>query len=167
MGSAEELVDVVDADDRVLRTVTRAEMRAGRLRHRSVFVVVQSSCGDVLAHRRADHKDVWPGRWDFAAGGVVTSGEGYDEAAVRELAEELGIAGVALERLGRGAYEDVDVAEIAQVYRVHWDGPVSFADGEVAETRWITLEELQRAAHGTSPGLDLVPDSVALALPLL
>ena len=164
MGAADELVDVVDEHDRLLRVVTRAEMRSGRLRHRTVFIVVLNSSGDVLVHRRADHKDVWPGCWDLAAGGVLAAGEMYDEGAVRELAEELGITDVPLERLGSGAYEDDDVAEIATVYRAIWDGPVRFADGEVAEARWMTLEDVQRGAAGA---LDFVPDSVSLVLPLL
>ena len=83
---------------------------------------------------------------------------------MRELAEELGIADVPLQRLGQGAYEDAEVAEIATVYRALWDGPVRFADGEVAEARWMTLEEVQRGAAGA---LDFVPDSVSLVLPLL
>ena len=164
MGSADERVDVVDEHDVVTGMATRREMRAGRLRHRTVFIVVMSSAGDVLVHCRADHKDVWPGRWDLAAGGVLAAGELYDEGAVRELAEELGIVDVALERLGRGAYEDADVAELATVYRARWDGPVHFADGEVAEARWMTLEEVRRAASGL---FDFVPDSVSLVLPLL
>ena len=151
MGSADELVDVVDEHDRVVRVVTRGEMRSDRLRHRTVFIVVVNSSGDVLVHRRADHKDVWPGRWDLAAGGVLASGEGYDKGAGRELAEELDIVEVALERLGSGTYEDHDVAEIATVYRARWDGPVHFADVEVAEARWMTREELQRSVSG---GLD-------------
>ena len=164
MGAADELVDVVDEHDRVLHVVSRREMRDERLRHRTVFIAVTNSSGDVLVHRRADHKDVWPGRWDLAAGGVLAAGELYDEGAVRELAEELGIVGVPLQRLGRGAYEDADVAEIATVYRALWDGPVRFADGEVAEARWMTLEEVWRGAAGA---LDFVPDSVSLVLPLL
>lgn len=164
MGSADELVDIVDEQDRVVRVASRREMRSGRLRHRTVFVVVVAASGDVLVHRRADHKDVWPGRWDLAAGGVLASGETYDDGAVRELAEELGIEGVAFERLGSGTYEDADVAEIATVYRVRWDGRVRFADGEVAEARWMTVQEVHRGAAG---GLDFVPDSVALVLPLL
>ena len=34
--SDRELVDVIDEHDRVVRVVTRAEMRAQRLRHRAV-----------------------------------------------------------------------------------------------------------------------------------
>ena len=70
MGSADELVDVVDEHDVVTAVVTRSEMRSQRLRHRTVFIAVTNPSGDVLVHRRADHKDVWSGRWDLAAGGV-------------------------------------------------------------------------------------------------
>ena len=129
MASADELVDVVDEEDRVIGVTTRSAMRSGRLRHRTAFVLVRSLTGDVLVHRRAEHKDVWPGRWDLAAGGVLARGESYDDGAARELAEELGITGAPLHPLGRGRYEDADVAEIAAVYGVTWDGPVLFTEG--------------------------------------
>src|SRR3954447_5289866 len=90
---AGELVDVVDDDGRVVRVVTRAEMRAGCLRHRCTFIVVRNTAGEVLIHRRSEDKDLWPGRWDLACGGVVTAGEAWEPAARRELAEELGIEG--------------------------------------------------------------------------
>lgn len=156
-------MDVVDEHDRVLRTVTRAEMRAGRLRHRCTFVLVQDGAGRVLTHLRAPTKDMWPSRWDLAAGGVVTSGEDWDTAAARELAEEVGITAVELEPLGAGRYEDTDVAEVARMWRVRWDGPVSFTDGEVVEARWVTIDEL-RERLAADP---FVPDSVALLGPHL
>jgi isopentenyldiphosphate isomerase len=84
---ADTLVDIVDTDDHVIDVVPRREMRARNLRHRSVGIAVLESTGRVLIHRRADDKDVWPGRWDLAVGGVVESGETWDTAAVRELAE--------------------------------------------------------------------------------
>ncbi|MGZ4793813.1 MAG: NUDIX domain-containing protein, partial [Ilumatobacteraceae bacterium] len=90
----DELVDIVDDNDMVIASVTRAEMRAKRLQHRSVGIVVLSSNGRLLIHRRSLDKDIWPGWWDIAAGGVVTAGETYEDAAQRELAEELGIANV-------------------------------------------------------------------------
>ena len=71
----DELVDIVDDDDHVIATVTRREMRAGRLLHRSVGIAVMSSDDRLLIHRRSLDKDVWPGWWDIAAGGVVLSGE--------------------------------------------------------------------------------------------
>lgn len=163
LDSAGELVDVVDLDDRVLRTVTRAEVRARRLRHRCTFVILRDARGCVLVHRRSEGKDVWPGHWDLCAGGVVTSGEGWADAAARELAEELGVRGVELRLLGGGRYDDGDVSEIGRVYTASWDGPLSFDDGEVVEARWLTLRELE-ALVTSQP---FVPDSLALALPLL
>ena len=73
-GPADELVEVVDVDGRVIEVVTRQRMRAENLRHRSVAVVVFDSRGRLLIHRRADHKDVWPGYWDLCFGGVVGVG---------------------------------------------------------------------------------------------
>ncbi|MGZ7087697.1 MAG: NUDIX domain-containing protein, partial [Ilumatobacteraceae bacterium] len=102
----DELVDIVDDNDMVIASVTRAEMRAKRLQHRSVGIVVLSSDGRLLIHRRSPDKDIWPGWWDIAAGGVVTAGETYEDAARRELAEELGVAGVEMEYLCQSHYVD-------------------------------------------------------------
>ena len=118
-----ELVEIVDDDDRVVATVTRAEMRTGRLRHRCVFLVVRRPDGRVLVHQRSPAKDIWPSAWDIAVGGVVTAGEAWDAAAARELAEEVGIEGAALVLARTGRYADADVDEVARVYTVTWDGP--------------------------------------------
>ena len=159
----DELVDIVDDDDRVIATVTRAEMRARRLQHRSVGIAVVSSDGRLLVHRRSAAKDIWPGWWDIAAGGIVAAGETYEEAARRELAEELGIAGVELELLGQSRFVDGDVAELCRFYRLAHDGPFTFDDGEIVEVRWVTFAELDtmRAGHR------FLPDSIAMLLPLL
>jgi 8-oxo-dGTP pyrophosphatase MutT (NUDIX family) len=161
--SAHELVDVVDEHDRVVGVVARAEMRAHRLRHRAVSIAVFGSDGRLLVHRRADTKDVWPGMWDIAAGGVVAAGEDCDEAAVRELAEELGVAGVTLEPIGRGAFNDHAVSSVLRCYRCVHDGPFTFTDGEIAEVRWVDTAGLARLM-AREP---FVPDNTAVLLPLL
>jgi len=160
---SDELVDIVDDDDNVIAIVTRSEMRARRLQHRSVGIAVISGDGRLLIHRRSETKDIWPGWWDIAAGGVVGSGESYEDAAHRELAEELGITDARIEFLGRARYVDEDLAAICQGYRIVHDGPFTFADGEVAETRWVTFDELDamRSTHR------FLPDSIALLLPLI
>jgi isopentenyldiphosphate isomerase len=154
----DELVDVVDEHDRVLRVVTRAEMRRERLRHRCTFVVVRSSDASVLIHRRSDLKDMWPGRWDLSCGGVVGSGEAWEDAAARELAEELGISGVELVELTRGAYVDADVDEVARAWQVVHDGPFTFTDDEVVEAVFVTVAQLRLRIRDDS----FVPDSLAL-----
>ena len=163
MGSETELVDIVDDDDRVIATVTRAEMRAGRLQHRAVSIAVMGSDRRLLVHRRADDKDVWPGMWDMAAGGVVSAGESYEVAAHRELAEELGVEVAGFHHLGEGRFADESVALIGRGYMTVHDGPFTFTDGEIAEIRWVNASELD-ALLSTER---FVPDNVALLLPLL
>ena len=143
-GPGDELVEHVDADDAVLEIVTRRRMRSENLRHRSVAIVVTNRGGELLVHRRADHKDVFPGWWDLAAGGVVGVGETYADAARRELAEELGVFGAELEFLTSGRHDDAHAREICHVYHLVHDGPFRFDDGEVAEARFVTPEELDQ-----------------------
>lgn len=157
------MVDVVDEHDLVVAVVGRARMRAENLLHRSVAVAVFSTDGRLLVHRRSEAKDLWPGRWDIAAGGVVTVGEGYLAAARRELREELGVSEAFLEPRGAGRYADADVATIARCFVAVHDGPFRFVDGEVSATRWVTPAELAELRSSES----FVPDSIAVLLPLL
>ena len=165
MSAADELVEVVDEHGAVLRVVTRGEMRAHNLRHRTVAVVVLTSAGEVVAHRRADWKDVWPGRWDVCFGGVTGVGEGWVEAARRELAEEAGVevAAASLREMGDGSYVDADVSAFARVFVTSHDGPFRPADGEVAELVRVPLTGLD----GWLAGRQLCADAAAIVVPLL
>lgn len=163
MGTETELVDVVDDDDLVIATVTRKAMRAGRLQHRAVSIAVMGSDRRLLVHRRADDKDVWPGMWDMAAGGVVAAGESYEVAARRELSEELGIEVADFHHLGEGRFADESVALIGRGYLAVHDGPFTFTDGEIAEVRWVSADQLD-VLMATE---QFVPDNVELLLPLL
>ena len=160
------MVDVLDASGAVVGVVTRAEMRALRLRHRSVGIAVRRP-GDraLLAHQRAAWKDVWPSYWDLAFGGVCAAGEGFDVTARRELEEEAGLVVEpgALRVLGEGAFADERVDLVARIYEVEHPGPFTFADGEVVASEWVALADLPAwlAAHR------VVPDTLAIGLPLL
>lgn len=156
------LVDVVGADGAVISTATRREIRAGNLLHRSVFIAVLDAQDRLVVHQRADWKDIWPSRWDLAFGGVVDAGEDWRRAAARELLEEAGVA-AALEHLGPGRYEDGQVREVAEVFLVRSDGPFTFPDGEVAASDRVTPSGLDAWLEGR----DVVPDSVAIVVPLL
>jgi isopentenyldiphosphate isomerase len=82
-GEEEELVDVLDEMGNVTGTASRREVRAGNLLHRSVFIAVVNDNDELLVHRRASWKDVWPDSWDIAVGGVVSAGEAWGGGAAR------------------------------------------------------------------------------------
>ena len=161
--SPNEMVEEVDMLGNVLRLVSRRQMRTERLGHRSVFIAVMSEAGDLLVHRRAQTKDLWPGWWDVAVGGVIALGETDDAAALRELAEELGVQGATLERLGTGAYADGEVRLVATIYLCRTEGPFSFADAEITEAHWVSRAELPVWLQAKT----FLPDSVALVLPII
>jgi isopentenyldiphosphate isomerase len=156
------MVDVVDASGNVTATVSRQEVRAGNLLHRAVGIAVVSTDNKLLVHRRADWKDIWPGRWDVAFGGVVDAGEAWEVAAARELAEEAGITGE-LDYLGEDLYEDEFVREVARIYRIRHDGPFTFPDGEVVEAAWVPLTEVRNWLSTR----EVCPDSRHLVVPRL
>lgn len=162
--AADELVEEVDADGNVLRVVTRAEMRAKRLRHRCTYIGIVSADGSrLLVHQRSFDKDVFPGWWDVVAGGVCGVGESWADSARRELAEELGVVGVELEDLGGGRWVGPDIELVGRVFVARTDGPFAFSDGEVIDARFATRAEVDALLRDEH----VCPDSVELALPLV
>jgi isopentenyldiphosphate isomerase len=157
--SVEEILDVVDADDRVIGQAPRVEVYARGLTHRAVFVLVRDSAGRIFVHRRTDTKLTFPGAYDMFVGGVVGAGESYDEAALRESEEELGVSGLdgptPLFRF-RYEYPADGSAWWAGVYEVRCDLPVHPQVEEIAWHDWISPAGLERMlARG-----EWTPDSV-------
>ena len=93
MDSSDEILDVVDMEDRVTGQATRQDIHAKSLIHRAVHILVFNSKDDLYLQRRVWTKDENPGLWDSSAAGHVDSGESYDSCAHRELKEELSIHG--------------------------------------------------------------------------
>lgn len=139
--AAGQQVEHVAADGSVIQVVTRAEMRARTLRHRSVGVVVTDGAGNLLIHRRADWKDVFPGCWDLAFGGVCDVGEPYQVAAARELAEEAGVSAELVD-LGPYSFDSPEVAVVGRLYGCVHQGPFEFDDGEVTGVEWLAIDGL-------------------------
>ncbi|WP_233359772.1 NUDIX hydrolase [Streptomyces sp. GMY02] len=87
----DELVERVDGRDRALGVVSRREaVREGWL-HRVAVTVCRDDLGRILVHRRSERVSRFPGLYEVVVGGAVQAGETYEQAAARELAEELGI----------------------------------------------------------------------------
>lgn len=149
--SAEELLDVVDIDDRVIGQLTRGEIHARGLMHRAVHVLLYNSRGLLFVQKRSELKDINPGLWDTSAAGHVDAGEVPLDAAVRELREELGVtvATSALEPLGRLGPDPDTGNEFIQIYRAVSDVELTLEVGEIDDGRWHDMLELRVQVAGS------------------
>ena len=85
-----DLFDVVDKDDVPTgRKATIAEIKAEGLLSRYVQVWLFNSKGQLLIGHRAATRSIRPNLIDTACAGHVDTGEDYEDAAARELYEEL------------------------------------------------------------------------------
>jgi len=87
----EELFQVVDEQDRPVGGARRSQVHGNNSLHRAVHVLIFNPAGEVYLQFRSQVKDRHPLTWDSSAAGHVNLGEEYDQAAARELREELGI----------------------------------------------------------------------------
>lgn len=155
-----EIVDLYDLAGTVVGQAPRSRVRAQNLRHAATGVLVRNGRGDIFVHRRTDTKDVYPGMYDDAAGGVITAGEHPDAAAAREAEEELGVHGVPLHRLGVAHYADAHTDYVAFLYETVYDGPIRLQPEEVAWGDWLPPQEV--LAWLDDPARPFVPDTSSL-----
>ena len=154
MGSEQEQVIITDAANRVVGAAPRWRMRRENLIHRATYILVFNADGEIFVHQRTFTKDVYPGFYDVAAGGVVQAGESYDDSARRELAEELGIVDRPLEPLFDTYWEDDRCRAWGRVYRCVHDGPVVLQPEEIIDGRFMQPE----AVLNDLPADRLTPD---------
>ena len=131
--SPEEKVLIVDDQNQVLGAVSRTEMRQKELCHRATYVFVFNSLGQLYVQERTLTKDIYPGYFEPATGGVVAEGESFDVAAVRELEEELGIRNVDLSPHFHFYFQDGGCRVWGRVYTCRYDGELILQKEEVAD----------------------------------
>ncbi|MBM9535865.1 NUDIX hydrolase YfcD [Desulfobulbus alkaliphilus] len=153
-----ESVVIVDQENHIIGTVSRRIMRQQRLIHRAAYIFVFNSEGELFVQKRTASKDIYPGYWDLAAGGVVLAGENYEDSARRELAEELGIKGGRLRRLFDHYYEDADNRVWGRIFVCTHNGPFSLQAEEIDEGCFMPLTDIV-SLQNTEP---ITPDGVQI-----
>ena len=154
--SSDELLEVVDAQDRVVGLERRREIHRRRLMHRSAHVLLVNTDGALFLQQRAAHKDECPGMWDSSAAGHVDPGESYEACARRELGEELGVpASVELLRLGKMQARADTGFEHAEVFLCRYDGPLRLDPLELADGQWLSCEAMDARVAGEDATLTL------------
>ncbi|MDQ0953691.1 8-oxo-dGTP pyrophosphatase MutT (NUDIX family) [Streptomyces phaeochromogenes] len=146
MSSADEILDVVDENDEVVGQARRGDVYTQGMRHRCAFIQVRDAQGRLFVHRRTPTKLVFPSLYDMFVGGVVGAGETYDEAALREAEEELGVSGLPRPTfLFKFLYDDgAGKSWWSAVYEVLCELPVEPQVEEVAWHGFLPEAEVRR-----------------------
>ncbi len=138
---ARELLDVIDENDSVIGFSPMSDIYGKKLTHRIVHIfVMHPETSDIYLQQRALTKTFLPGYYCTSAGGHVRSGETYEEAAKRELAEELGIRGE-LTLVDTFTFTSNNHSRFIALFLTKSEGSFSFPDKEVVGGAFFPLFE--------------------------
>ncbi len=141
-----ELFYRVDEKDKVLGFIARKEAHRNKeFIHRSVYIVIRNTQDQILFQKRSSYKDTYPNHLALGVAGHVTYGQTYEEAAVREVEEELGekakvrfILGILLDMPTETEF--CQVFESERLNKLKFD----FDPDEVQGTAWINPNEIRK-----------------------
>lgn len=91
MTEADELLEVIDAAKNTLMIMPRLQVLEQGLAHKIVLILLRNRENKIYIHKRAQGKK-FAGLWSVSTAGHVLAGESFEDAALRELDEELGIS---------------------------------------------------------------------------
>jgi 16S rRNA (adenine1518-N6/adenine1519-N6)-dimethyltransferase len=138
----EEMFDIVDENDAVTGSFPRSEVHARDLKHRAIHVQIFNRAGEVFLQKRSIWKDRNPSQWDSSTAGHVDAGESYEQAARRELMEEIGVEIGALTSVCKLGCGPETGWEFLQIYRAEHEGPFRFAAQEVEGGLFLPVEQV-------------------------
>jgi isopentenyl-diphosphate Delta-isomerase len=144
----QELLFVVDEDNKPLDPLPRHVVHTGGIWHRATGIWVVSRTGKILCQKRSLNKDIRPGMWEAFFGGHLGPNETYIENAQKELGEELGIS-VSAEQLIPYKVFKSDKPKHKEFQHVfafllpNDQSDFTFEEEEIDQIEWKTFAELE------------------------
>lgn len=137
------MLEVVDEKGNIRGIAPRSVIHGNpSMMHRVVHILVFNKKGQLLLQKRSLKKDVAPGMWDTSVGGHVDPGEDIEEAAERELMEELGVRGK-LKFLYTYTHTNPYETEIVYTFTCLHEGGFSFNKKEIDEIRFWDIDGIR------------------------
>jgi len=155
----DELLDLVDEQDRVIGTKKRSEVYANNLKNfRVINVFLINENGEIWIPRRTVHKRIFSLCLDMSAAGHVETGETYDQTFKRETMEELTIDTdeVPHRLLGHLRPQTHGVSTFMNVYEIRMNAVPKYNQNDFSEYFLLTPNTLlDRIAAGEKTKGDL------------
>ena len=143
--SQDELIVEVDKNNKEIGVIVKREAHANPKRyHRAAHIMIFTSKGELVLHKRSLNKVTGAGKWDMI-GGHQSAGLTIEQTAKQELAEELGSSA----SLHFSKISLMQTKEQSEYNYLYWgvdDGPYGFDRNEVAEVKIFDCEKLLK--HG-------------------
>ena len=140
-----ELLDIVDEKDNIIGQDTKENKFRKGLISRNVAIFILDDNKKLLIVKRSSQKKSFPNRYDAAACGNVKAGESYEDAAKREVMEELNIE-CDLKFLGKiynqFKEDDLTIKYFTSIFLGHFSGEVTLSD-ELVELKKLSVEEVE------------------------
>jgi isopentenyldiphosphate isomerase len=142
---ADELIEIVDDNDKVVSTMLRSEAaKLNLLNFRAIYVWLVDSTGKLYVPIRARHKKLYPGGYDFSVAGQVGVGESYEDAFRREVMEELNfdVNGYTWREIAKLTPQRNGVACFIKLYEVIADIDPDFNKDDIESAEWLTAKQI-------------------------
>ena len=143
----DELLDLVDEQDQVVGTIYRSQAHAkNKLASlRAVWLLIKNQDGKFWIPKRSAAKESSPNALDGSTVGHVSSGENYEQAMIREVAEELNldISRMPYRSIGKltpqtGALSFIEIFEL----QVPSDFIIDYNKNDFSEFFWLSSQEI-------------------------
>ena len=144
MKADEELFPVLDEYGNVIGKATRKECHSGeKILHAAVHLHLFNHAGELYLQKRAEWKDIQPGKWDTAVGGHVDYGEDIEQAILREAREELGLTETKPQLHYHYIWESEREREMIFVFTATQDVTPHPDNYEVVDGRFWKIDEIK------------------------
>lgn len=143
--NTDDIYELFDYQDKFIERGNRALAAKNELFTRSVHILVIDLSGKILVCKRPSNKSSYANKLTSSAGGHVEDGETYEEAAQRELEEELGISPKLIDYGRFDLVNDVErtIHRLFVCYPSHSElSQITFDPLEVSEHSYKTISEV-------------------------
>lgn len=140
-----EFFDIVNENDEIIGKISedmQNTIKPSQLRF--INIIITNNNKQIVVPKRSSNRRNFPNCYDFSVGGHVNSEEEYEEAAYRELKEELGITNVKLQEVAYFSPHNSDSNTFQKVYLLKYSNEITNYDQDgIEKLYYMTKEEIK------------------------